>query len=63
MALRTETRDADVAVVGAGLAGLTAARRLVEAGVEPIVVEARDRVGGIPGGDVEATLAAVAELL
>jgi monoamine oxidase len=39
-------READVAIVGAGLAGLTAARRLAEAGLEPVVVEARDRVGG-----------------
>ena len=39
-------READVAIVGAGLAGLSAARRLVEGGVEPLVVEARDRVGG-----------------
>ena len=29
-----ETRDADVCVIGAGLAGLTAARRLVAAGVD-----------------------------
>jgi monoamine oxidase len=38
--------DADVVVVGGGLAGLTAARRVVEAGHEVVVVEARDRVGG-----------------
>ncbi len=33
-------------VVGAGFAGLVAARELVAAGVEPVVLEARDRVGG-----------------
>jgi monoamine oxidase len=36
----------DVVVIGAGLAGLAAARRLVAAGHEAMVVEARDRVGG-----------------
>jgi monoamine oxidase len=40
------TREADVCVVGAGLAGLTAARRLSQAGRSVIVLEARDRVGG-----------------
>jgi monoamine oxidase len=42
----TESIEADVAVVGAGLAGLVAARRLAAAGARPLVVEARDRVGG-----------------
>jgi monoamine oxidase len=35
-----------VVVVGAGLAGLTAAYRLHQAGITPSVFEARDRVGG-----------------
>jgi putrescine oxidase len=37
---------ADVVVVGAGLAGLTAASDLVAGGREVVVLEARDRVGG-----------------
>ncbi|HEX2316217.1 MAG TPA: FAD-dependent oxidoreductase [Thermomonospora sp.] len=46
----------DVVVVGAGVAGLVAARDLVRAGHDAVVVEARDRVGGrllngaLPGG-------------
>ncbi len=39
-------RHTDVVVVGGGLAGLTAARNLMQAGVDVLVLEARDRVGG-----------------
>src|SRR4051812_43521693 len=49
-------RRADVVVVGAGYAGLTAAHRIAAAGKSVIVMEARHRVGGrahnhkLPGG-------------
>jgi monoamine oxidase len=39
-------REVDVVVVGAGIAGLVAARDVARAGLSVLVVEARDRVGG-----------------
>ena len=52
--------DIDVVVIGAGFAGIAAARDLVEAGRSVVVLEARDRIGGrtwwreIPGTGVMA---------
>jgi len=42
----TVSEKADVCIIGAGLGGLGAARRLSEQGKSVIVLEARDRVGG-----------------
>jgi monoamine oxidase len=41
-----ERVETDIAVVGAGIAGLIAGRDLAAAGKEVVVLEARDRVGG-----------------
>jgi monoamine oxidase len=55
---RRRKRHADVVVVGAGFAGLTAALRLKQAGKSVLVLEARNRIGGrahnaaIPGGQI-----------
>ncbi|HEY5081342.1 MAG TPA: NAD(P)/FAD-dependent oxidoreductase [Bauldia sp.] len=38
--------DFEVVVVGAGAAGIAAARKLKDAGVDTLLVEARDRIGG-----------------
>lgn len=44
--IRAQAAGIDVAVVGAGAAGIAAAKQLKAAGLRAIVLEARDRVGG-----------------
>ncbi|EFY94246.1 Amine oxidase [Metarhizium robertsii ARSEF 23] len=43
---RAERPDVDVVIIGAGLAGLTAAERIIKAGFSCLILEARGRVGG-----------------
>ena len=45
-ALSEPPREADVAIIGAGAAGIAAARHLLAVGMTVAVVEARERVGG-----------------
>lgn len=54
----------DVIVIGAGLAGLAAAHRIINSGLSCIILEARDRVGGrtwsqpLPSGEGTVDLGA-----
>ena len=52
MTTRPVPASADVVIVGAGLAGLTAARVLSESGVEAVIFESSDGVGGRVRSDI-----------
>jgi monoamine oxidase len=60
----TTNEKVDVVVIGAGLAGLAAAHRIVSSGLSCLVLEARDRVGGrtlsqlLPSGEGTVDLGA-----
>jgi monoamine oxidase len=59
--------DADVVVIGAGAAGLAAARHLAERSFRVIVLEARDRIGGrvssLPGARASVPVELGAEFI
>ena len=57
---RPTALEADVIIVGTGLSGMIAAPKVLDAGLEPLVLEADERVGGrilteevIPGVPIE----------
>src|SRR5215469_15621617 len=52
-AVTDQFQETDVVVIGAGFAGLVAARNLLRAGKRVVLLEARDRVGGrVKGGQL-----------
>ncbi|HEY2215547.1 MAG TPA: FAD-dependent oxidoreductase, partial [Acidimicrobiales bacterium] len=44
--MASQSHQCDVVVIGAGFAGLSAARQLARQGVDVLVIEALHRVGG-----------------